>query len=354
MRRPWTLLTALASTLLASSAFALTISAVGDVMMGSNYNQNGLPANDGRDLFTAAAPYLQTTDLRFANFEGTLFDGAPPRDAKAGGANRYIFRTPTRMGARLSEAGFNVVSLANNHAMDFGRAGVNSTKKTLQALGIQYSSKDGEVAEFNVNGVRVAVLATDFYPGRRSITAPAATLAEITALKADHEIVIVSCHAGGEGAGAERTRNANEIFLGENRGNSVDFARRAVMAGADLILMHGPHVPRGMEVYRDRLIVYSLGNFLTEKGISVAGRAGLAPLVRIDLEDDGRFKQGHLASFKQSRDKGLTLDEMQSAMIFIAQVSQVDFPKSHPEFNSKGYFRANRAAVPAPLPAVRP
>ena len=96
-------------------------------------------------------------------------------------------------------------------------------------------------------------------------------------LAATHDIVIVSFHGGAEGNGAEMLPFAREIFAGEDRGNVVEFAHAMVDAGADLVLGHGPHVVRPMELYRDRLIAYSLGNFATYYGISVEGIRGIAP-----------------------------------------------------------------------------
>lgn len=316
-------------------AWSITVSAVGDIMLGTDY-PSGAPLTDS-DYFKAVRPLLQSADIRFGNYEGTLYDGAQNPDGKPGGPNRYIFRTPTPMVSHLKRAGFNVVSLANNHARDFGRIGLESTKRTFANAGIQYSSKDGEVATFNVNGQAVAVIAADFYPGRRSMVNPDSTYAEIRALKQRGAIVIVSVHAGGEGFGAEHVSNRTEIFLGENRGNSVKFAHEAIDAGADLMLMHGPHVPRGLEVYRNRLIAYSLGNFLTGRGINTSGNAGLAPLLEVELDNSGQFVQGKVTSFQQLRG-GLSLDPQQRAFILVAQLSQLDFPSTMPKFSSQGYI----------------
>lgn len=341
MKRPlFTVLLMAAMVTVSAQAHAgrgtITVAAVGDIMMGTNYPENNLPSEQGRSLFKNITPYLAQTDIRFGNLEGPLFDGELGMDGKTGGANRYLFRTPTEFGARLQEAGFNVMSLANNHARDFGRAGLDSTKQTLSRLGIQYSSKEGEVARFNVNGSNVALIATDYYSGNRSITNSKRTIEEIRGLKANRNLVIVSAHSGGEGGGAERVVRGPEFFLGENRGDVIGFAHDAIDAGADLILMHGPHVPRGMEIYKGRLIVYSLGNFVTERGISVAGNNGLAPLVRVEMDATGRFVSGHLVSFQQIRGRGVVVDPSVQALRLVAQVSASDFPETSPVFGADG------------------
>lgn len=335
----------LLSTMIASAAAAqkkvtddITISAVGDMMLGNDYPENNLPPNDGARIFEDSKEYIQAADIRFGNLEGTLFDGQKGRGSKAEGANRYLFRSPTRFVERLREAGFNVVSLANNHVMDFGPDGFDSTKKTLATAGIQFSSKDGEIATFQVKGARVAVIAGDYYSGARSITRPESFLNEIQALSEQYDIVIVSLHAGAEGAQATHLNFANEIFHGENRGNPVAFARDAVERGADLILMHGPHVPRAMEIHQGRLIAYSLGNFATMQGMSVKGINGWAPLLRVQLARNGEFLRGHIASFQQQRPDRVIYDKNENALKTIQKLSLEQFPKTSPLFLERGFI----------------
>ncbi|MBX3019220.1 MAG: CapA family protein [Bdellovibrionaceae bacterium] len=345
----WTLLLSTSLTLAGyahaqTDAELVSISAVGDIMMGTDFPEQRLPPNDGARIFQAAKEYISAADVRFGNLEGTLYDGPPGTGAKRPGPNRYLFRSPTRYVNLLRDAGFNVVSLANNHIRDLGREGVQSTKRTLDDARIQYSSKDGEVAEFNIKGTRIALIATDYYDGRRSLIRPESTFKEIEELKKKFDIVIVSCHVGAEGQGAETLTFQNEIFLGENRGNPVAFAREAVTRGADLIVMHGPHVPRAMEVYRDRLIVYSLGNFATMSGISIRGANGYAPILRAQLARDGRFVKGHLASFQQDRPDLVRFDREDKAGRMMRELSARQFPTSAPRFFENGFFAPREAA----------
>lgn len=337
----------MSSAAFANSARTVTVAAVGDIMMGTNYPQDVLPADGGSNLFKYAKEYIQAADVRLGNLEGVLFDGEKDSDGKADGANRYLFRTPTSWGRWLAEAGFNFLSLANNHARDFGAAGIESTKEVLRYHRIQYAAKtQQEIGEFNIRGIRVAVIAVDYYQGTRSITTPASTYKEIRELKKKFDIVIVSAHAGPEGKGAERTTDQSEIYLGENRGNVVAFARTAVDMGASLIVMHGPHVPRGMEIYHNKLIVYSLGNFLTSRGMNVQGMAGIAPLLRVQLAENGDFVSGHIGSFRQTREYTSTIyDKEEKALHLIQELSAKDFPSSSPQFDlrsGKFYPQMNR------------
>lgn len=322
---------------LAQAANTIAISAVGDIMMGTTYPSNALPANDGKGLFDPALPWLKAAHIRFGNFEGTFFDGPPQADGKSTGPNRFAFRTPTRMVSVLKDAGFNVMSLANNHVKDFGAAGVRSTKETLAKAGIQYSSKSGEVARFKVRETEIALIATDFYKAPRSIVDYADTISEIKNLKGNNELVIVSAHAGREGTGAEYIRRGMELFLGEKRGDSIDFAHEAIDAGADVIIMHGPHVPRGLELYKNRIIVYSLGNFMTGKGISLAGYAAVAPLVRIEIHPSGEFASGQIVPFVQKRDpQRIEVDQSRRGIILMKKLSLQEFPDSSLEIKDDG------------------
>src|SRR4029079_4437742 len=99
--------------------------------------------------------------------------------------------------------------------------------------------------------------------------------------KADRwaDLVVVTMHAGAEGSDHQHVRPGNECFLGENRGNSVAFAHSVVRAGADLVVGTGPHVLRGMEWYRGRLIAYSLGNFAGYDVFSLGGPLSPRPVL---------------------------------------------------------------------------
>ena len=95
------------------------------------------------------------------------------------------------------------------------------------------------------------------------------------ALDTTHDIVIVSFHGGAEGSKALHVPYGQETFYGENRGHLREFTHTVIDAGADLVWGHGPHVLRGMEVYKDRLIAYSLGNFATYGRFNTRGQQGL-------------------------------------------------------------------------------
>ena len=325
----------LLSPLSSLAAEGITISAVGDVMMGSDYPSRNLPPDRGRWLLTGAAPVFKASDLALANLEGPLLSGGKPAKPAVKGRS-YLFRTPPSYAFNLKSAGVSMVSLANNHSMDFGPAGLASTKRALDRAGVAYSSKSGEIAEFTVRGLKVGVLALSFGAPPRSISFPARALREIERLSARYDVLVLSIHAGAEGRGALHTRPGVEIFMNEQRGDLVRFARDAIERGADLVLGHGPHVPRAMELYNGRLIAYSLGNFATYGGMSVARESGYAPLVSAELAPDGSFVQGRVHSFLQRPLTGPRPDPKHRASRLIERLSAQDFPESPLAFGATG------------------
>ena len=315
-----------------SAPSTITVAAVGDIMMGTDYPLPKLPKKDGRFLFEEAKGFLRKADIVFGNLEGPLYDGDSPAKKVKDVREAYFFRTPPGYVKNLVDAGFSVVSLANNHAGDFGDKGMSSTKKALAAAGIKYSSKAGEVAEFEINGLRIGLVALSFGPPPRSIVYPEKALEEIDLLSKKYDLLILSIHGGKEGGTALRTEDQFEYFLDEPRGNLVQFAHAAIDRGADLILAHGPHVPRGLEIYQDRLIAYSLGNFCTYRGMSLDQEKGYAPLLWVELGRDGEFVKGKIFSFIQVPPGAPKRDEKERAWTLIKKLSEEDFPETSPFF----------------------
>jgi hypothetical protein len=162
--------------------------------------------------------------------------------------------------------------------------------------------------------------------GSNSLNDPQIGLPLVTELAAKHDIVIVSFHGGAEGNGAEVLPFAREIFAGEDRGTVVEFARAMIDAGADIVLGHGPHVVRPMEIYRDRLIAYSLGNFATYYGISVEGIRGMAPILLATLDDEGKFVSGKIEATIQLRPAGPSIDPERKVITLLRNLTTTAFP----------------------------
>jgi hypothetical protein len=326
------------------SARELTIAAVGDMMLGTEYPENRLPADDGVSFLADVAPWLSRADIAFGNLEGVLADGGEPGKKCSNPNACYRFRMPTRYVQHFVDAGFDVLSLANNHARDFGEEGRTSTMRVLDAAGILHSGRVGTVASFEKNGLDVAVI--NYAVTRNSNMMLDYLFAErtIRKLAADHDIVIVTFHGGAEGAQYTNVTFDEEEYYNEPRGDVVRFARLAVDAGADLVLGHGPHVVRAMERYNDRLIAYSLGNFATAFGISISGLKGIAPILIATLDAEGRFIDGEIVSTRQQRPHGVKPDPRGTALSELRRLSQEDFGEPGLEFRDDGRL----------LPADRP
>ena len=318
----------------------LTIAAVGDIMMGTDFPENILPDDDGVGFLQAVTPILQAPDVTFGNLEGVLLDGGEPVKQCKDKRICFLFRTPARYAAYLQRAGFDVMSLANNHARDFGEEGRSSSMAALDALGIHHSGREGTTASWIANGRRVALVAFAPNVGANQLNEPEVARALVSQLAATHDIVIVSFHGGAEGNGAEVLPFAREMFAGEDRGNVVEFARAMVDAGADVVIGHGPHVVRAMELYHDRLIAYSLGNVATYYGISVDGIRGIAPILRLTLDDEGRFVSGQVEATTQIRPADLARSA-RSVITLLRTLTSTAFPDGALSISEQGALSRN-------------
>ena len=315
----------------------ITIAGTGDIMLGTDFPENHLPDDDGTGFLAAVTPALTSVDIAFGNLEGVLMDGGEPAKKCSNPSSCYMFRSPTRYAEHLRNAGFDVMSLANNHARDFGEAGRDSSMAALDAVGIMHSGREGEVASWLQDDLRIAMIAFSPTVGSWPLLSIDIATDAVSALATRHDIVMVSFHGGAEGFdGAEHIGFGMEYAYGEARGNVVRFAHAVIDAGADLVLGHGPHVPRAMEVYNDRLIAYSLGNFAAYYGISVSGPKGYAPIVIAELDGYGRFLTGELQSYIQLRPGGPVPDAEQNALRMIRRLTLEDFPQGQLLFSPDG------------------
>ena len=236
------------------------MSATGDIIMGSAPNK--LPANGGKGFFKSVQDGLKS-DLVMGNLEqpltgdtGTSKCGSPPR------ANCFAFRSPTSYAAHLKDAGFELLNTANNHSKDFGGQGYQNTVKALEGAGLAaHRRARTRSPSWRSRGSRSRCWASRRTRARTSLNDldQARSVVEKAAGQAD--LVVVQVHMGAEGSEKTRVKPGNELFFGENRGNPIKFSKAVIDAGADVVIGHGPHVLRGMQFYKGKLIAYSLGNF---------------------------------------------------------------------------------------------
>jgi len=243
---------------------SVTISAVGDVSLGRQVVDR-MQANGAEYPFALVAPLI-TGDIGFANLEGPLTDRGEiwPKG--------YNFRTPPRFASALLTGHVNVVSLANNHAMDYGTIGLQDTIEALNAAGVRHTGGGDGFAQavtpavFDVRGIRVAFVACVLTPNEGSgfdvhawsarerepgIAVCDATLLRdaITAARKLADFVVVAVHAGDE------YRNAPNATQRE-------LADEALASGADVYLGAHAHVVQPVERRGNQLIAWGLGNFI--------------------------------------------------------------------------------------------
>lgn len=332
----------------------LRIRAVGDIMLGTDFpSRTYLPPDDGAHMLEQVAPLLRDADLTFGNLEGPLCDSGSSAKCTPGATNCYAFRTPTSYAAHLANAGFDMLSTANNHAEDFGQGCRRETELALTALGMASSGRPGTVASVEAKGVKVAMIG--FHTSRNShYVNDHETAAELVrAHDRDHDLVIVSFHGGAEGSKALHVPDGMETFYSEQRGHLRAFAAAVVDAGADLVLGHGPHVPRGLQLIDGHLVAYSLGNFATYGRFNLSGHLATGLVLEAVLDHDGKLVSGQILSTKQHGQGVPAPDPDRTAVDLMRTLSDSDFGKAAPIIARDGSFvPRGRAVAAAPTGAV--
>lgn len=313
----------------------LRLRAVGDVMLGTSVPEGHLPPNDGAQMLAGVAELLKDADLTFANMEGPLCDSGTSSKCR-GGKTCYAFRTPTSYAQWLSVAGIDLASTANNHSGDFGEACRRETEKALDGQHIVWSGPPGSIATTQAKGRTVALVAFHTSGATNDVrdVAKAVELVKTAAAKA--ELVVVSFHGGAEGTGASRVVVGTEKYLGEDRGDLRKFAHAVVDAGADLVLGHGPHVLRALELYQGRLVAYSLGNFATYGRFDLSGPLKVGAILEVELAADGRFVKGQVLSTVQEGRGVPAVDPKRQAVTALQKLTALDFPQTALELKDDG------------------
>jgi hypothetical protein len=317
----------------------VTLIGVGDIMMGSNYPEPGvLPANDGAGLLSEVSSVLSDADITFGNLEGVLLnEGGTPktcRDPKV----CYVFRSPTHYVQNLLSAGFDLMSLANNHAGDFGEIGRRSSMETLTAAGISHAGQlQQPFVIIKRDGIRYGLIAFAPNSNCQDINELNSAKKLVHALDSLSDIVIVSFHGGAEGPQYQHVPRTEEIFHGENRGNVYQFAHSLIDEGADVIFGHGPHVTRAVEIYKNRFIAYSLGNFCTYGGINVSGVNGLAPIIKVFTNAKGEFFKAKITATYQTPRSSVKIDAEKRVIKRIQQLTKEDFAEAGVQIDDKGW-----------------
>ena len=230
-----------------SSPVSLTLSVVGDCTLGTDEtfdydtSLNAYYENYGADYFLQnVKDIFSTDDLTIANFEGTLTDSDERED------KTFAFKAPASYASILTGGSVEAVNTANNHSHDYGDQSFDDTLAALDDAGIVHFGYD-ETAVMDVKGIKVGLVG--IYELYDHLEREQQLKDNIAKVKADGaQLIVVIFHWGNE---TETVPDSNQTTLG----------RIAIDEGADLVCGHHPHVLQGIETYKDRNIVYSLGNF---------------------------------------------------------------------------------------------
>ncbi len=319
----------------ATTAATFTLSAVGDTIVASAPSY--LPPDDDRGLFDDLGTALHS-DLQMANLEEPITEVSHSTKCAAAslGTTCFAYRAPTSTATTLRRAGFDLVNLANNHALDYGTAGHAQTETALTAAGVRYTGPPGVIPVLTIRGITVAVIGFAPYPWANNLLSLRADQALIARAKQRAQVVIVQAHMGGEGAAYQHVAPGAQTYLGENRGDVIAFSHAMIDAGADIVIGHGPHVLRAMEFYKGHLIAYSLGNFDGYHALKIAGPTATSVVLRVTLRSDGSFVAGHLVPLTLAPPGLPHLDPAAHALSLLKSLNVTDFPQTGSRISANG------------------
>lgn len=316
---------------IASSDDTITIIGVGDIMLGTNYPSIAyLPQdNDCEPLLSDVKHITSEADITFGNLEGCFLNNGPVVKKCSDPSVCYAFRTPEAYFKCIVEAGFDLLSLANNHSGDFGKLGKNKTIKLIEEAGLHHAGLlTHPYSVYEKDGIKYGFCAFSPIDGNCRIEDEfiddAVSLVKKVVAKSD--IVIVSFHGGAEGKKHEHVTRKTEYFCDEDRGNVYNFAHKMIDAGADIIFGHGPHVTRAIDIYKDRFIIYSLGNFCTYGRFCLTGSNGYAPIVKVFTDQQGKFIKAKIVPIYQAKNHGPKIDPRKKVIKRLRELTKQDFP----------------------------
>jgi poly-gamma-glutamate capsule biosynthesis protein CapA/YwtB (metallophosphatase superfamily) len=261
-----------------------------------------------------------------ANLEGTLADAGSARCAPYGTDGCFTFRAAPSSAAVLRRAGFDVLNVANNHALDFGEQAQLQTLAALRTARIAYDGLPGQITVVRAGPVQVAIIGCAPYPWAQSLLRIPAAQALVRRAKKRADVVIVYMHAGAEGADADHVTGRPEVYLGEQRGNPEAFAHAMIDAGASLVFASGPHTLRGLQWFHGHVIAYSLGNLAGQNTLVMTGPTlSLGALLTLKLDAKGGFLRGRAVPLRMTGIGTPGYDPTDGAITFLNTLSREDF-----------------------------
>jgi poly-gamma-glutamate capsule biosynthesis protein CapA/YwtB (metallophosphatase superfamily) len=315
---------------------AVTLEWVGDMALST---ERGLPPGG---VATAAAPLkrqLQNADITAGNLEGTLSTGGASKCGGGDTSTCFAFQAPPSYAGQYRALGFDIVNQANNHAFDYGASGHQQTVNALTKAGLAYTGSPGQITYLRVHHTRVAFVGFAPYSWASNLLDIPGAKALVRRARKHADLVVVFIHAGAEGANQTHTPHGSEFFLGEDRGDPRAFAHAVIDAGASIVLGSGPHVIRGVERYRGRVIAYSLGNFIGYHTLGTGGVLSESAILRVTLAQNGHVTAGDWIPVTLGSDGLPRRDRSDASAHLVARLSREDFPHDHWNIGPHGTFR---------------
>ena len=312
----------------------VTLEWVGDIALST---QRGLPPGGLARALAPVRRQLRDAQVTLGNLEGTLSQGGTSKCGGIGGGTCFAFQAPPWVAGELRSLGFDLVNQANNHSLDYGESGRRQTIAALQRARVAHTGLPGEITVLRVGGERVAFVGFAPYPYDANLLNIGAAQALVRRARMRAALVVVIIHAGAEGANQTHTPYGTQYYLGEDRGDARAFAHAVIDAGASIVLGSGPHVIRGIERYRGRLIAYSLGNFVGYHTLGGGGVLSDSAILRVTLGPGGRVLAGRFIPLTLL--DGLPRPDPSGASArLVAQLSREDFPGHHFTIGPSGLF----------------
>ena len=254
---------------------------VGDLMFDRGIRYYAEKGGGNNFVFQKISKMLLNNDLSIANLEGPITDEKSiSLGTKAGSANNYFFTFDQSVAKTIFNQNIRLVNLGNNHILNFGSKGLDSTKKYLDEANVGYFGAPGGERSIikDIGGVKIAFVSYNEFASSDIGAEQKAVIKEIEKQKLLADIVIVFSHWG-----VEYSKNPTKAIK--------ELAHQFIDMGADLIIGSHPHVIQPVEQYKDKRIYYSLGNFIFDQHFNEDVRQGLGVVVKINKQDPNSAPQ---------------------------------------------------------------
>lgn len=292
----------------------ISIGWVGDMVPAdTSYNET---------VLDFVAEQTRLPDLMIGNLEGTFAQEGRVSKCTFLSSRCHAFRGSPNFADSLARAGFDVISLVNNHSLDYGFEGLRDTEEVLRVAGIPFISQTSPTLSLEKNGKTVGILGVSTTPPARLLMNYEFIQEEIAKLRLSHDVVILILHGGSEGNTKTLVTGEYEFLGNEPRGNVEYSARVAIDAGADIVLGAGPHVLRKIEYYNGGIIVYSSGNFVGGNGrLLTRDNLGISGIFTVFVSNKEPRLRHHIDSVVLSRAGIPTRDPLEKGRLIVEALS---------------------------------